>query len=340
VKRTILSGVALAGIAFFACSTSASASVTIDSAGKGFVGKGDVQTALGYNNVALQKAVDGKTLVFTAKVPTSQALSQAAEQTATQAGTQAGTQTAVQTVTQAGTQTVSQDLTCTYTNGNGTKVFHRDGVRDGDRTGTREGTREGARDGIRTGERDGVRSGTQYGTQTGSVSYGLDVEARKNSQYTGFILNGWTGTPAYASTGAPVWVDPPAFGDWTFGDYAFGAYQFGDYAFGAYQFGDYAYEPISDTEWGAWDALPGENPDDCLRSQNADKITQISNVISEGTTTDGAITEGIVMPGAISNGIVTDGAISEGLTALVGAITAGPVTTAGPTAVFVNGKAL
>jgi len=26
------------------------------------------------------------------------------------------------------------------------------------------------------------------------------------------------------------------------------------------------------TTWGAWDELPGENPDDCLRSQNADKI--------------------------------------------------------------------
>ena len=37
---------------------SASASTTIDAAGKGFVGKGDVQTALGINNAALQKAVD------------------------------------------------------------------------------------------------------------------------------------------------------------------------------------------------------------------------------------------------------------------------------------------
>ena len=28
---------------------------------------------------------------------------------------------------------VSQDLTCDFTNGNGTKTFHRDGVREGDR---------------------------------------------------------------------------------------------------------------------------------------------------------------------------------------------------------------
>ena len=27
---------------------------------------------------------------------------------------------------------------------------------------------------------------------------------------------------------------------------------------------------MTGTEWGEWDALPGENPDDCLRSQNAD----------------------------------------------------------------------
>ena len=39
------------------------------------------------------------------------------------------------------------------------------------------------------------------------------------------------------------------------------------------------FEPVTDVAWGEWDALPGENPDDCLRSQNADKITQISNVI-------------------------------------------------------------
>lgn len=49
MKRTILGGVALAGVAFFALSTAANASVTIDANGKGFIGKGDVQTALGLN---------------------------------------------------------------------------------------------------------------------------------------------------------------------------------------------------------------------------------------------------------------------------------------------------
>ena len=64
--------------------------------------------------------------------------------------------------------------------------------------------------------------------------------------------------------------------------------------------------------WGAWDALPGENPDDCLRSQNADQITQISNVITNGAVTNGAITAGAVTDGAVTDGVITDGAITDG----------------------------
>ena len=56
---------AFTGIAFFATATAASASVTINDAGYGFVGKGDVQTVLGLNNSALQKAVDAGTIKFT-----------------------------------------------------------------------------------------------------------------------------------------------------------------------------------------------------------------------------------------------------------------------------------
>jgi hypothetical protein len=51
VNRTI-GIVALAGAAFFGLATAASASVTVDSAGVGYVGKGDVQTALDWNNKA------------------------------------------------------------------------------------------------------------------------------------------------------------------------------------------------------------------------------------------------------------------------------------------------
>ena len=240
--------------------------------------------------------------------------------------------------TQAGTQVVSQDLTCTYTNGNGTKTFHRDGVRDGERTGTRVGTRIGTREGVRTGDRDGIRTGTQSGTQTGSLAYALDVDARKANQYTGFILKGWSGEPAYTETGAPVW-NAPAYDGWEFGGWNFGAYQFdGAYEFiGGYSFSDWTdsnFEPVTGTEWGEWDALPGENPDDCLRSENADKITQVSNVVTPGAITDGDIADGAISDGAISDGTITEGAIAYG------DITSGAVTANGTAKVFVNGKAL
>jgi hypothetical protein len=340
MKKIIIGVIA---VAMLVVPTAAIAGVTIDAAGKGFVGKGDVQTALGYNNSALQKAVDAKSLVFTAKQPTTQSLSQDATQSSSQVGTQTGVQSGTQTGTQSATQIVSQDLTCTFTNGNGTKTFHRDGVRDGERTGTREGSRIGTREGVRDGERDGTRTGTQSGTQTGSLAYDLDVDARKANQYTGFILKGWKGAPSYTETGSPVW-NAPAFGDWDFGGWNFRDYQFaGGYQFdGGYDFAawtDSDFEPVSGTEWGEWDAAPGENPDDCLRSQNADKITQISNVITPGATTDGAVTDGAITDGEMKDGEIKDGAITEGVIAY-GATTSGDVTPNGPAKVFVNGKAL
>ena len=95
---------------------------------------------------------------------------------------------------------------------------------------------------------------------------------------------------------------------------------------------------MTDAEWGEWDALPGENPDDCLRSQNADHITQISNVVTPGAITDGAITDGAITDGDITDGAITDGAITDGDIAY-GAITSGTVTANGTAKVFVNGKA-
>ena len=65
MRKLVILGASLMALAV--PGPAARASVTIDAAGKGFVGKGNVQTALGYNNAALQKAVDAKTLVFTAR---------------------------------------------------------------------------------------------------------------------------------------------------------------------------------------------------------------------------------------------------------------------------------
>src|SRR5215510_9917382 len=108
-KIAALSATALAATSILATAPAANASVTIDANGKGFVGKGDVQTALGYNNAALQKAVDAGTLKFTATQPAIQSLSQDVTQYATQSGSQVVTQSGTQVATQVATQVVSQD---------------------------------------------------------------------------------------------------------------------------------------------------------------------------------------------------------------------------------------
>jgi hypothetical protein len=62
--KKILAGVATGVLAIGVMASSAFASVTYDAAtGTGFVGKGDVQTALGYNNAQMQANADN--LVFT-----------------------------------------------------------------------------------------------------------------------------------------------------------------------------------------------------------------------------------------------------------------------------------
>ncbi|MEV7181816.1 hypothetical protein, partial [Kitasatospora sp. NPDC093679] len=59
LRSKLIGGVATSVAAIALGATPASAAAGFDAAtGTGFVGKGDVQTALGYNNAALQKAVD------------------------------------------------------------------------------------------------------------------------------------------------------------------------------------------------------------------------------------------------------------------------------------------
>ena len=140
MRKIILGLTAAAAIAAPVALAGSASAATIDAAGRGFVGKGEVQSVFAMNNSALQKAVDNDEFKFTAKQPTAQPLSQSVAKTGTQVGTQSGTESAVQTGTQSGTRVVSQDLTCEFTNGNGTQTFHRDGVREGDRTGSREGS--------------------------------------------------------------------------------------------------------------------------------------------------------------------------------------------------------
>ena len=328
MRKLILGLAAVAAIATpLAAATVANASVNIDSNGTGFIGKGDVQTAFSWNNAKMQ--TNHTKITFSGEQATSQSLTQSVSQAGYRVGAQQGTQHATQTATQAATQVVGQDLTCEFTNGNGTVTFHRDGVRDGERTGTREGTREGERPATRLFERFGERTGTQAGTQTGSLASVLDVTDRKTGQYTGWNVKGFVGTPTYSEVGNPT------FGGPTFGDYVFGDPQYRDWLFlGDFIFGDftatsdYTFEDGSGTEWGEWDAESGENPADCLRSQNADKITQISNVITPGAITDGVVTGGTTAIGGTTQGAII-GEYDVPQPIKHGAITAGDVTNVG-----------
>ena len=184
----IAAAAAIATTALVATSTAANAYTMTDS-GVGFVGKGEVQTVMGWNNAALQ--TNAEKLTFTTR--------QAVEQSLTQALTQVGAQS--------GTQTVSQDVTCTVETGK--KTFHRDGERDGTRTGAREGSRDGSRTGV----------------STGTVGYSVDYTARKANQFTGFILGGLKNE---SITLAPVVWGGQQFGAYVFaGDYAFGDIEWG-----------------------------------------------------------------------------------------------------------------
>jgi hypothetical protein len=235
---------------------------------------------------------------------------------------------------------VSQVLSCTVTNGSikNPKVFTRDGARTAVRTGTRTGSHVGTHTGSRASTRTGTRSGSLAGVSTGTIGYDIDVDARKNSQYTGFIFNGWKGEPTYKD-GATTWDSEAKFGDWSFGDYNFGDYTFNNYAFDTYDFGDYTFAPLADVQWGDWVAAPGETPSDCDRDANADKVSDYSNVVTPGAITDGAVADGPIVEGAVVPGDVTEGDVTEGVVQY-GAVQYGLRTATGPKTLFVNGKAL
>lgn len=192
MRKRIIPVAAIA--AALAVPAAASASVALDSTGHGFVGKGDVQTVLGYNNGQMQGAAG--TLAF--------GLSQPVKQDVTQTATQVGVQS--------GTQAMSQDVSCTI---NGQRqTFHRDGERSGSRIGSREGSREGSRTGAKTG------------TISSSVAY----DQRQRNQVTGFNLTGVKGDPT-TDLGPLVWDDEAyKFGTYSFTDgFAFGATTWGDW---------------------------------------------------------------------------------------------------------------
>lgn len=187
---------AVSSVGILAMGGTAAAAVTYDPAtGYGFVGKGEVQIAYGWNNSTLQK--NAKDVTFTSSQAASQALSQSASQDGTQAVT----------------QSMSQEVSCTIVTGSERRpVRHY-------RAGDREGLKTGSRDGSRTGS----RSGTLAGTLLSSIAY----DARVKNQITGFNLKGFRST-AFTATG------DNEFGDWTFGSYTFGDATMGETTWGAW----------------------------------------------------------------------------------------------------------
>lgn len=302
--------------------------------GTGFIGKGEVQTALGMNNAALQKAVDKGALTFTSKQGVSQAVTQDATQSGSQSGTQSGVQSGTQSATQSGTQTVSWDLSCTIDNKN--KQFHREGTRDGVRAGTAIGSRTAERDATRTASRDGVRTGVRSGVLSGVVDASIDAQARKTGQWTGFNIRGIKNQTT-SMADAPVWNEPTEFGDWTFGAWSEdGSWSaVGDWTFADYTFGDYSFGNVT---WGGWQSEPGETPGDCDRGN--DKAINIVESFSYGDPVDGEITSGEIVAGDVAAGDVSEGVIAGGDVAYIDPVTNVGSPTYGANTLFVNGTAL
>src|SRR5262245_43058504 len=95
--------------------SAAHASVNIDATGKGFIGKGDVQTVLGYNNSKLQQAVDKGEIKFTSTQAAIQAMSQQLTQDGMQSASRTDSQVGAQRGTQKATQVMIEVLSCRKT---------------------------------------------------------------------------------------------------------------------------------------------------------------------------------------------------------------------------------
>lgn len=316
--------------------SAAQAAVTIDSAGSGFVGKGDVQTALGLNNAQLQAKAGS--LKFTTSQDAIQAVTQGVTQSGTQSGTQAAVQYGVELGNQSAEQVMVQTLSCTKTTGNSVQQV-RTGTRAGDRTAERVGTAMGTREGVRTGTATGIREGTRAGDLSGKVAASVAYDARQRNQITGFTLSGFAaGDPKFAAEGDPAY-GTPSLGEYSFGDYAFGGYEFEEYDFQPYVWvGDFNFGA---TTWAEeFESDPNANPDVCVEGNKNIVPGSVKSVITEGDVTVSddvtvlATLDGSIVPRDIVPGAIVDGGLSYG------AVTPGAVTPSGAITVFVNGAAL
>jgi hypothetical protein len=346
---------AIGAVGVIATATAASASVTVNqtpSGLTGFIGKGDVQTALGgLNNAKIQALVDANGVKFTS----TQAGSQALTSSATQFGTQAGVQSGQQSGTQVGTQTTAQEVTettvCTKKNGQQDQRS-RHGDRSVTRTAIRTASRDAARDASRSASREGSRTGSRTGTLSGVVNADIDVKARKTGQWTGWNVLGFLGQPSFAPTvGSENFGEPSFPNSWVFSDADWqgigawspvgdGTWTFtSDFDFGAPVVFSEDPASLSGVTWSAWDTDndPNADPDTCFQNSNNLVPGSFHDTFAFGTPSvkvddSGSVTEG----GVVDGGFVADGDPVPTRTEF-GPTKYGDVSATGPLALFVTG---
>jgi hypothetical protein len=309
--------VTAAFVAALAIPSAASASVNVDANGYGFIGKGDVQTALNLNNDLLQK--NASNIAFNGALSASQAMTQDAKQTATQDMKQTGSQSGTQIGTQSATQSVVEVLTCLKENGNKGQQL-RYGTRDAERAGTRSATRSASRDGERTGSRDGQRLGIRNGVINGVVNAELNGDPRQTkgqNQFTGFNMKGFLSQSPFVATGTTVWNAPTFNTGYSFGGYKMGDWSFGDWSSDAdYSFGDYTYS--NTITWGEWEKGDPSDPNsggaDGVCKEGASNIVfgSVHDDISYGDVSEGQVVDGSVIAGEITAGDATENAVEDG----------------------------
>jgi hypothetical protein len=291
----------------------------------GFVGKGDVQTALGYSNAMLQSAVNGETLAFSVQQNATQGLTQSGSQTATQSAVKGVVQTGQQVGVLSGTRSGTQTLSCPQ------GQHTRTGTQSGTASGTMAGSREGTITGTRSGSRDGQRSGSRTGTLTATYSWALSNDGRKKVQYTGFLLTGLSGESEY--TGHATWED------FAWGDYGWGDYSWGEPAWdGDYVWSDWVWSDTwqwGQTVWDPWTTTSGGNVENACLDSNGDPVATATLVTAYAPAVSGAISPGAVTDGVPVDVNVVPGEVMES-TPVKGATVYGPLAPTGPATLYVN----
>ena len=183
IRHTLITATALSAVALIAGAAAASAA-TLNTDGTGFVGKGEVQTAFGWNNkAAAGQPVERHVHRQAADHPVARAERHAGwlpgrcaarHQHATKAGTQAGTRSSRRT-SPASSPTAAAPRPSTVT-ASVTATAPAPARAPATASAPRSASFE----------RFGNRTGTQAGVQTGTFVSALDVTDKKTGQYTGW----------------------------------------------------------------------------------------------------------------------------------------------------------